>query len=87
MKCSSLLHSVTSCPVLANQSPIQNRQLQPYRQPYQPPHRFIRPNLMYSNYSVPRQYHQPADTDLLSQLWNLGHSPVKVHKLIELLNF
>ena len=60
MKCSSLLHSVTSCPVLANQSPTQNRQLQPYRQPYQQPHRFTRPNLMYSNYSVPRQYHQTS---------------------------
>ena len=60
MKCSSLLHSVTSCPVLANQSPTQNRQLQPYRQPYQPPRRFTRPNLMYSNNSLPRQYHQTS---------------------------
>jgi hypothetical protein len=52
MKRSSLLHSVTSCPVLGNQSPTQNRQLQPYRQPCQPLYRFTRPNLMYSKTSL-----------------------------------
>ena len=52
MKCSSLIHC-HKLSVLAEQSPTQNRQLQQYRQPYQPPHRFTRPSLMYSNNSVP----------------------------------